>query len=265
MPAPMSPFSGGGYQTSSYNNFSQQTYSDPSSYYQSMSSSNYYSLNSPMGSMSSFQSFNSMFANQAPQGSNGGSNFSYSDFQRSTSMNSYQCPPTPPAPPTQSAWSDTGVNNNQSSIDLGQYKLDLDKAHSSMMLTDKTNNIATKVWGDPHIDFNSGSGNQTSGMFNGSLTFDLPDNTTIGVHTQPIDGGVSLADSLTITRGNQAYNVTGLSEQNPAPLSVERSNNGFAAWQNQPQDGPHLMATNSGTGWVNEQTHQMAKASDFNA
>ncbi|MDR5782067.1 DUF1521 domain-containing protein [Caballeronia sp. LZ065] len=262
MPAPMPPFAGGGYQTSSYNNFSQQTYSDPSNYYQSMSSSNSYSLNSPMGSMSSYQAFNSMFSNQAAQGSSGGANFSYSDFMRSTSMNSYQFPPTPT--PTQSAWSDTGVNNNQSSIDLGQYKLDLDKAHSSMMLTDKASNIATKVWGDPHIDFNSGSDQKTSSLFNGSMTFDLPDNTTIGVHTQPGDGGVSFADGLTITRGNDAYNVTGLSERNSAPLSVERSNNGFAAWQNQPQDGPHLMATNSGTGWVNEQTHQMAKASDFN-
>lgn len=268
MPAPVPPFcGGGGYQTSSYNNFSQQTYSDPSSYYQSMASQNYYSLNSPMGSMSSYQSFNSMFSSQAPQGSYGGGNFSYSDFQRSTSMNSYQCPPTPPmppAPPAQCGWSDTGVSDNKGSIDLGQFKIDLDKSNSSMLLTDKANNIATRLWGDPHIDFNSGSDSQTSGMFNGSMTFDLPDNTTIGVHTQPSDGGVSYADGLTITRGNQAYSVTGLSEKNPAGLSVQKSN-GFAELQNLPQDGPRLMATGSGTGWVNEQSHQMARASDFSA
>lgn len=253
-----------------------------------MASQNYYSLNSPMGSMSSYQSFNSMFSNQAPQGSYGGgnfsysdfqrstsmnqalqgpggsSNYSYSDFQRSTSMNSYQCPPTPPAPPAQCGWSDTGVSDNKGSIDLGQYKIDLDKSNSSMLLTDKANNISTKLWGDPHIDFNSGSDSQTSGMFNGSMTFDLPDNTTIGVHTQPGDGGVSYADGLTITRGNQAYSVTGLSEKNPAGLSVQKSN-GFAELQNLPQDGPRLMATGSGTGWVNEQSHQMARASDFSA
>lgn len=264
MPAPMPPFAAGGYQTSSYNNFSQQTYSDPSNFHQSLASTNYYSLDSPMGSMSSYQSFNSMVSNQASQGSFGGSNFSYSDFQRSTSMSSYQCPPMPPAPPSQSAWSDTGVSGNKGSIDLGQFKLDLDKSNSSMLLTDKANNISTKLWGDPHIDFNAGSNNQTSGMFNGSMTFDLPDNTTIGVHTQPSSGGVSYADGLTITRGDQAYTVTGLSQKNPAGLSVQRSN-GFAELQNQPQDGPRLMATGSGTGWVNEQTLQMAKASDFSA
>jgi hypothetical protein len=260
MPAPMPPIGPGGYQTSSYNNFSQQTFMSPSNYYQSTSSMNYYSANSPMGNMSSYQSFNSLVSNQGAQMPYGNGNFSYSDFQRSTSFNSTSCPYPP-----QSNWTDTGVSNGKSSIDLGQYKVDLNKGDSSITLTDKNNNTSTKVWGDPHIDFNANSGNKTSGMFNGSLTFDLPDNTTIGIRTQPGSGGsVSYADSMTIARGRDAYTVTGLSEQNSAPLNVQRSN-GFAASRDLPQDGPRLMSTSTGTGWINEQTHQMAKASDFNA
>jgi hypothetical protein len=259
-PTPMPPTGPGAYQTSSYNNFSQQTFSSPSSYYQATSGMNYYSANSPMGSMSSYQSFNSVVSNQSFQTSYGSGNFSYSDFQRSTSFNS-NLGPRPP----QSNWTDTGVSGGQSSIDLGQYKVDLNKGDSSITLTDKNNNTSTKVWGDPHIDFNANSGNKTSGMFNGSLTFDLPDNTTIGIRTQPGSGGsVSYADSMTIARGRDAYTVTGLSEQNSAPLNVQRSN-GFAASRDLPQDGPRLMSTSTGTGWINEQTHQMAKASDFNA
>jgi hypothetical protein len=169
--------------------------------------------------------------------------------------------------PAANDWSDTGVKNGTSSIDLGRYSLGLDKSNSSATLTDKETHIQTKIWGDPHIDFNANSNKASSGMFNGSLTFDLPGHITVGVHTQAAndDPGVSFADSLVVTQGPRAYTVTGLSEQNSTPLNVQRSNNGFALANDLPRDGTHLMTASSGTGWINEQTHQMANASDFHA
>lgn len=165
------------------------------------------------------------------------------------------------------AWNDTGVNNDASTINLGNYALNFNKSDSSMLLTNTQNGNQTKIWGDPHIDLNSGTGSQTSGMFNGPLTFNLPDQTRIAVGTQPASGNsnVSYADNVTITQGNRAYVVNGLSQQDSSPLTVQRSNNGYALAQQIPQDAMNLIGTNSGTGWYNPQTHAMAAASDFQA
>ena len=74
------------------------------------------------------------------------------------------------------------------------------------------------------------SANKSTAMFNGPMTFMLPDNTKVTVGTQPAanNKSVSYADQVTITRGNQAYQVTGLSEQNKAGLSVQKSRDGRA-------------------------------------
>ncbi|WP_061134859.1 DUF1521 domain-containing protein [Caballeronia fortuita] len=162
-------------------------------------------------------------------------------------------------------WSDSGVQDGKSSIDLGDYKLAFDKSDSSMLLTNKQSGDATKIWGDPHIDLHSGAGNQQSGMFNGPLTFSLPDSTTVAVGTEPANGnpGVSYADSVKITQGNRAYVVGGLSQQDSAPLTVQRGDASAAGPA--PTGGYQLIANPNGSGWINAQTHQEAQASDFHA
>ncbi|MGA7782968.1 MAG: DUF1521 domain-containing protein [Paraburkholderia sp.] len=166
-----------------------------------------------------------------------------------------------------SQWSDTGVSNGKSSINLGDYTLNLNKADSSMLLTNTQTGNQTKIWGDPHIDLNAGTSDQSSGMFNGPLSFELPGHTQISVGTQPGNGNsnVSYADSVTITQGNRAYTVNGLSEQDSAPLTVQRGGNGFALAQQIPQGAMTLIANPSGTGWINSQTHAAVTASDFKA
>ncbi|WP_321888525.1 DUF1521 domain-containing protein, partial [Paraburkholderia bannensis] len=79
------------------------------------------------------------------------------------------------------AWSDSGVNGNTAQVNLGNYTLDFNKSNSSMNLTNNQTGNKTKVWGDPHIDLNAGTSKQTSGMFNGPLTFTLPDHTHVSV------------------------------------------------------------------------------------
>lgn len=163
------------------------------------------------------------------------------------------------------AWSDTGVSGNKAAINLGSYTLNFDKSNSSMVLTDARTGNQTKIWGDPHIDLNDGTANKSSGMFNGPLTFNLPNHTRVSVGTQPAgnNSNVSYADNVTITQGNRAYVVNGLSEQDSTPLTVQRSRDGFALSQQVPQDSMNLYATRGGTGWINAATQAPVKASDF--
>ncbi|MFL9961116.1 DUF1521 domain-containing protein [Paraburkholderia sediminicola] len=156
----------------------------------------------------------------------------------------------------QSNWSNTQVQNNKASIDLGNYSIDLNKSNSSLLLTDKQTGSTTKISGDPHIDTDG-----TAGTFKGSLTFDLPDHTKVTVGTQAL-GSVSYADQVTITQGNKAYVVNGLSQIDSNPLTVESSHNGRQLDQQTP-DGYTLAANSAGTGWIDPQTGRAPTAADF--
>lgn len=164
----------------------------------------------------------------------------------------------------QTQWSNTEVSGNKASIDLGDYKLNFDKADSSMSMTNTKTGDTTKVWGDPHIDQHANSSSKTSAMFNGPMTFQLPDNTKVTVGTQPgtNNKSVSYADQVTITHGNQAYQVTGLSQQNSAGLSVQKSHDGQALDAAAP-DGYTLQANADGSGWIDPTTGKQPTANDF--
>lgn len=156
----------------------------------------------------------------------------------------------------QDNWSNTQVKDNKSTIDLGNYKLDLNKKDSSMLLTDKKSGETTRVWGDPHIDSNG-----TSNLFNGPLTLNLSDGTKITVGTQG-KGNVSYADKLTITKGNDAYVVNGLSEKDSNPLTVQHAGNGRQLDAMTP-DGYSLVANRNGKGWIDPQTGHAPTAADY--
>lgn len=182
---------------------------------------------------------------------------------------------TPPAPTPrcgcddsskteQAQWTNTPVANNKTSVDLGDYKLDFSKSNSSMLLTDKKTGDTTNIYGDPHIEQHANGTNKTSAMFNGPMTFMLPDNTKVTVSTQAAKNNpsVSYADQVTITRGNQAYQVTGLSQENQAGLSVQKSKDGRALDAATP-DGYTIVAARNGTGWVDPTTGKQPTADDF--
>ncbi|MFM0054163.1 DUF1521 domain-containing protein [Paraburkholderia phytofirmans] len=159
-------------------------------------------------------------------------------------------------PGQQAGWNNTEVKDNKSTIDLGNYKLDLNKKDSSMLLTDKKSGETTKIWGDPHIDSNG-----TSNMFKGPLTLNLSDGTKITVGTQG-KGNVSYADKLTITNGNDAYVVNGLSEKDSNPLTVQHTGNGRQLDAMTP-DGYSLVANRNGKGWIDPQSGHAPTAADY--
>ncbi len=164
---------------------------------------------------------------------------------------------------SRSNWSNTQVNNNKASVDLGKYQLDFDKKDSSINMRDKATGDTTKIWGDPHIDMHDGTADKKSGMFNGPLTFNLPDHTKVTVGTKSSgNAAVSYADQVTITRGNDAYQVNGLSEKNSSGLTVDRSHNGRALDAATP-DGYSLVANRNGKGWIDPATGKEPTAADF--
>ena len=152
-------------------------------------------------------------------------------------------------------------NGNTATIDLGKYSLSLNKANSEMTLTNTASGDATRIWGDPHIDWHSNGGNQTDADFNGPLTFRLPDNTKVTVGTVPGSGSVTYADKVTITRGNDAIHVNNLSQTNSQPLTVNKSHDGRQADAAAP-DGVTLVERR-GAGWVDSQTGRTPTTEDF--
>ncbi|MFL9869824.1 DUF1521 domain-containing protein [Paraburkholderia fungorum] len=155
----------------------------------------------------------------------------------------------------QAQWSNTAVCNDKASINLGNYTLDFNKADSSMVMTNTKSGDATKIWGDPHLTQHANAANSSSAMFNGPMTFMLPDDTkvTVGTQTAANNKNVSFADQVTITHGNQAYQVTGLSEQNKSGLNIQKSNNGRALDAATP-DGYTVLAARNGSGWIDPVT-----------
>ncbi|MFM0335940.1 DUF1521 domain-containing protein [Paraburkholderia fungorum] len=164
----------------------------------------------------------------------------------------------------QTQWSNTTVSNNKASIDLGNYKLDFNKADSSIVMTNTKSGDTTKIWGDPHLTQHANGANSSTAMFNGPMTFMLPDNTKVTVGTQPAanNKSVSFADQVTITHGNQAYQVAGLSEQNKAGLDIQKSSNGRALDAATP-DGYTVQAARDGSGWINPATGKELTADDI--
>jgi hypothetical protein len=165
---------------------------------------------------------------------------------------------------SQTQWSNTAVSNNKASINLGDYKLDFNKSDSSMTMTNAKTGDTTKVWGDPHLTQHENGANKSTAMFNGPMTFMLPDNTKVTVGTQPgaNNKSVSYADQVTISRGNQAYQVTGLSQENKAGLNVQKSNDGRALDAAAP-DGYTIQAARNGSGWVDPTTGKEPTAADI--
>ncbi|MFL9903889.1 DUF1521 domain-containing protein [Paraburkholderia fungorum] len=164
----------------------------------------------------------------------------------------------------QTQWSNTAVSNNKASIDLGDYKLDFNKSDSSMTMTNAKTGDTTKVWGDPHLTQHENGANKSTAMFNGPMTFMLPDNTKVTVGTQPgaNNKSVSYADQVTITRGNDAYQVTGLSQEDKAGLSVQKSRDGRALDAAAP-DGYTVQANRNGSGWIDPTTGKEPTAADI--
>lgn len=112
-------------------------------------------------------------------------------------------------------------SGDQAHIDLGNYTLDLNKADSSFVLTNKATGETTRIWGDPHFEING----QQIGMFKGPMTLNLDDGTKITIYPKSSTDGknVSYTNQLVITRGDRALGVTGLDQQTGDPLNIAQT------------------------------------------
>jgi len=96
------------------------------------------------------------------------------------------------------------VNGN--TVDTGRYTISASKDESgTLTVKDNVTGESFKVWGDPHITTDKGD---TTQFQHAPVTFKLPDGTEITVDPTK-DSGVNYINNVTITKGNNAVEMTG--------------------------------------------------------
>ena len=172
-----------------------------------------------------------------------------------------QAPVFQPAPDAQ--WTASLQGEGQAAIDLGDgYSLDIDENNSQILITNAETGETTRIWGDPHVDVDG----KHVYDFWGKTTFTLENGTKITIDTEQGHGNpdVYFASKLTVTKGDQALVIDGVSQQTKGDLSVSLSNNGQAL-DAATGDGFVLHENATGSGWRSELTGEVATQADLNA
>lgn len=159
-------------------------------------------------------------------------------------------------------WSATTPQNGQATIQLGDdYELLLNEGSSEMQIRNKETGEVTKIWGDPHLDFNG----QRVGDFWGTTTFTLENGTKITIETTPYanDPNQTLSSKVTITQGSKAIVVRGLDQNTIGDLNISQSNNGYAV-DARTDDGFVLNENQNGGGWLDSTDGKLVTQQDFN-
>lgn len=119
------------------------------------------------------------------------------------------CPPPPHDcdDTSESTW-EVDQENKEIKLDNG-YTLKFSNDRQEWVLTD-ADGKELKVWGDPHVV--EGDGDLWD--FQHDSTFVLEDGTKITVGTKDIGNAFTVTDTVTITKGDQAIEVTGVAENN---------------------------------------------------
>ncbi len=170
---------------------------------------------------------------------------------------------TPSFVPTPGAsWTATMEGESQASIDLGDgYSLELDERNSEIHIYNADTGETTRIWGDPHVDIDG----EHAFDFWGTTTFELENGTKITIDTEQYAANPSeyLASKLTITKGDQAIVVDGISQNQIGDLSITQSNNGQML-DAMTRDGFVLEENATGAGWRSELTGDIATQADLN-
>lgn len=164
--------------------------------------------------------------------------------------------PTPGA-----EWTAQMKGSDKASIDLGDgYTLDIDENSSEVVITNAETGEVTRIWGDPHVSIDG----RHEYDFWGTTTFTLENGTKITINTEAAadNPNVFYAEKLTITKGDQAIVVDGVSELTKGDLSLSMSNNGelLDAFT---RDGFVLNENATGSGWRSELTGEVATQADL--
>jgi hypothetical protein len=160
-------------------------------------------------------------------------------------------------------WTASLKNDSQAQIDLGDgYSLDIDENNSQIEIHNENTGETTRIWGDPHVDVDG----KHVYDFWGKTTFTLENGTKITIDTEQGHGNpdVYFASKLTITKGDQAIVVDGVSQQTKGDLSVAMSNDGEML-DAMTGDGFVLNENATGSGWRSDLTGEVATQDDLNA
>lgn len=173
------------------------------------------------------------------------------------------CPCRQPDGKTDAQWTVNNPGNGKADIDLGNYTLQLDEKNSQIKIVNKANGEVTNIWGDPHIDWNKDG--KTDANFWGTTTFQLEDGTKITIDTEPFRNNPNeyVSSEVTVTRGDHALKITGLSQNELGDLKVEYADRGGQALDWATQDGFVVRENPNGEGWINADTGQLAGQKDF--
>lgn len=167
------------------------------------------------------------------------------------------------APLPEAKWEAKLTGEHGGDIDLGDgYTLQLDERNSEITIRNSNTGEATRIWGDPHVEVDG----QHVYDFWGTTTFTLENGTKITIGTEPFGDNPNayVASSLTITNGDRAIQVDGISQNRLGDLSVSMSNNGRAL-DAETRDGFMLQENASGSGWRSELTGEVATQADLDA
>lgn len=146
-------------------------------------------------------------------------------------------------------------------VDLGDgYHLEINEANSEINIFDAQGD-RTQIWGDPHVNVNG----QHIGDFYGATTFELKNGTKITIGTEPWKGNPNayVASQVTITRGEHALVIGGVSQNQLGDLSLSMSENGYQL-DAATADGLVVNEKANGAGWTSSITGQDVTQSDFN-
>jgi len=161
----------------------------------------------------------------------------------------------------QPKFSATMPEAGKAEIDIGDgYTLSINEANSEVTVRDADGNT-TRIWGDPHVDYNG----KHIGDFWGTTTFQLENGTKITINTTTTPGGaMTYAEQLVITRGDQALVVDGVSELTRGDLSVSLSTDGYAL--DAAHDDGFVIHENdaASSGWTSSITGGAVGQADFN-
>ncbi|WP_336970695.1 DUF1521 domain-containing protein [Sphingobium aromaticiconvertens] len=166
-------------------------------------------------------------------------------------------------PAADAQWSASLQNESQGSIDLGDgYSLQLDERNSEITIYNENTGETTQIWGDPHVNIDG----EHAFDFWGTTTFELENGTKITVDTEQFASNPNeyVSSQLTITKGDQAIIVDGISQNELGDLSVSMSNNGQAI-DALTRDGFVLNENATGSGWRSELTGQVATQIDLDS
>lgn len=183
------------------------------------------------------------------------------NMQGGTILPGNGCSPPTFAPTPGANWTASLKNESEGTIDLGDgYSLELDERNSEIRIYNEETGETTRIWGDPHVDIDG----KHAFDFWGTTTFELENGTkiTIGTEQYAANPNEYLASKLTITKGDQAIVVDGISQNEIGDLSISMSDNGQAL-DALTRDGFVLEENADGAGWVSELTGNIATQADL--